>query len=334
MPIDPRPCGSTATLRVGCSRYRRAQSSIRLFQAALVAWLLSALAGVPARAAQPGGLLFSAPQRDEARQAIPFDELTNEVQEKLGRVVGRPSIFRRLPAQVIDCDPDLYVFLVRYPEITVNIWQLLDITKVQLKRTGPYSFEAADGAGTVSKVDLVYGRPDLHVFYAEGYYEGPLFRHRLDGSSVLLLRSNFTQRDGRVFVTCQLDTFIQLENGGLEVLAKTLQPVMGKTADYNFVETVKFVSQISAAAERNAPGMERLANRLNNVDPAVRESFIKHTLVVNQRALLRQNVQATPSLLEPRTATPATALQPVSPYPAEFQPRPDAPTAATPTQRR
>lgn len=252
---------------------------------------------------QTGDLAGSPQMRAEALRAIPFDEMTEANQARLMAVAGKPAVYRRMPVQVIGCDPDLHVFLIRYPEVIVNIWQLMDITKVQLKRTGPFSFEAADGAGTVTRVELIYGRPDLHVFYASGYYEGPLFRNRIEGDCVLLLRSSFAKRDDRVYVTNSLDVFLRMDRVGADILLKTLHPLMGKAADYNFVETAKFIGQVSQASENNGPGMERLASRLTNVDPNVRETFSRFAGVAYQRSLLRQNAQTS----QPQSPAAASA---------------------------
>ena len=93
----------------------------------------------------------------------------------------QPTIYRRMPIEVVPCDPELYVFLVRYPEIVVNMWQLMGVTKVKITRTGPYAYDTQDGAGTVSQVELVYGTREKHLFLAEGHYEGPLLAAARDG---------------------------------------------------------------------------------------------------------------------------------------------------------
>lgn len=228
-----------------------------------------------------------AAQMDSLR-SIPFDKLSEDVQVKLWDVVSKPSIFRRMPVQVVDCDPDLYVFLVRYPEVVVNMWQLMGITKATVHRTGARQFDACDGAGTVTKVELVYGTSDTHVMYAEGTYEGPLLKQRVEGKCVLVLASGFSKQENeRARVTHQLDIFFQVGHPGAELLAKTLHPLIGRAADHNFAESSAFLGLISQAAERNGPGMEQFAARLNNVSPEIRERFANLAASVNHRAVLR-----------------------------------------------
>ena len=257
--------------------------------AASMPLLLVLAAGAAAVCAEPpDGLMFDPVARAQAAAAIPFDRLSEESRGKLQRVVSQPSIYRRLPVTVIEVDPDLYLFLIRYPEVVVNMWELMGVTKAQVQRTGDFTFDATDGAGTTSHVELVYGDRKVHVLYADGAYEGPLFRRLIRGRCVLVLHSDYHQTmDQRVYVTNQLDMFVQFDNIGAELLAKTLHPLVGKTADHNFVESLRFLGQVSLAAETKTSKVQQLAERLTKIDPAVRGEFTRVTALVGQRAAAR-----------------------------------------------
>jgi hypothetical protein len=230
--------------------------------------------------------------RQEAVAAIPFDSLTEEARGKLWSVVSDPSIYRRLPATVIDTDPELYLFLIRHPEVVVNIWDLMGVTKVSMQRTGDYTFDASDGSGTESRVELVYGDRETHVYYAEGAYEGALFRNLIRGRCVLVLHSEYyTTIDHRVYATNRLDMFVQLDNVGAELLAKTLHPLVGKSADHNFVESTRFLGQVSRASEAKGTKMQQLAERLTKIQPEVRAEFSDILAQVSSRAAIREDVQ-------------------------------------------
>ena len=53
--------------------------------------------------------------------------MTAESRRKLMMVCERPTLFRRLPQQSIACDAGLHLFLIRNPEVVVNIWQLMGV---------------------------------------------------------------------------------------------------------------------------------------------------------------------------------------------------------------
>lgn len=325
------PCADSALVqnRPSSTRYSTRTRSI-LWGSVFAVVCMTFGASVAQAAASPLlSVSTTAQNRNESIKAIPFDQMGEQVKARVWRVVSKPSIYRRLPTQTIDCDPDLYVFLVRYPEVLVNIWQLMGVTKVQMKRTGPFSFDASDGVGTTTKVELVYGRPDLHVYYANGFYEGPLLHNRITGRCVIVLRSAYAKQGDRLLVTVKLDTFVDLDNIGAEIFAKTLHPLIGKTADFNFTETARFMGQVSQASETNGPGMERLAAKLSNVDPAVRQSFAQYTDVVYQRAVLRRAARA------PLPASAATYTAPSGvAQPSAAAAEPVIPRRRTPIFRR
>ena len=226
--------------------------------------------------------------RDEAKQAIPLDKLNDETQQKILAVVERPSIYRRMPQKVIACDSGLYLFLLRNPEVVLNIWQLMGVSGMSAQRTGAYSWKGNDGAGTLCNVELAYGTSELHLAYGEGFYEGPLFKRRINGRCVVMLRSEFRQgEDAREYVSSLLDIFVAIDNAGADLVAKTLYPLVGKTADTNFAETTKFLSKVSQTAEVNGAGMQKLAGKLTACDAQIRDQFVQVSAAVQQKAIVR-----------------------------------------------
>jgi hypothetical protein len=184
--------------------------------------------------------------------------------------------------------------MIRNPEVIVNIWELMGISQMVAERVGPYAWKGNDGQGTQSQVELVYGTDELHLLYGEGFYEGPLLKRKVAGRCVLLLRSGYGMAaNARAQVSNRLDVFLAIDNVGAELIAKTLQPLVGSTADTNFTESAKFFSKLSQTAENNPEGMPRLANKLNRCDANVREGFATVASTVTQRVAERTsaNVQ-------------------------------------------
>jgi hypothetical protein len=250
---------------------------------------LAACASRSVQAATPGKASNSRADREDALAKIPLKKLKPEVRAKLSAVLDKPTIFRRLPEKTINCDPDMYLFLVRSPEVVVNIWELMGVTNVKLKRVGDFKFECSDGAGTDGTVELIYGTQNMHILYTEATYEGSLTGHKLNGRGVLLLRSEYRKDEvGRMLVDNQLDVFLQLDHVAAEIVARTLQPILGKAADVNFTESATFVGRVSQAAEANGPGMQRLAAKLKNVAPEIRSQFSEISGLVSERATARE----------------------------------------------
>ena len=250
-----------------------------------IALLLVTLVAPTLRAADAYQATSSRAARREALEAIPLAELSDTNRKLVLEVVNNTTIFRRMPTTVVDCDPRMFHFLVRHPEVIVDIWDVLGISKVTLDRTGENTFRASDGQGTLGKVTMLHDAYDRQLIYAEGAYEGPLFRRPVRAKCVLLLRSgSLRETNGRYYVTARLDAFIQLERVGVELLAKTFQPLVGRAADYNFTETMAFIGSLSRTAELKPRGVEHLAGKLTDIQPEVRRRFVAVSRAVSERA--------------------------------------------------
>jgi hypothetical protein len=68
-----------------------------------------------------------------------------------------------------------------------------------------------------------------------------------------------------------------MENLGLDLIARTFQPIINKSADMNFAETAGFVSTVSRTSEVKPDGMAKLGQKLTNVAPETRQQFVQLT---------------------------------------------------------
>lgn len=249
-------------------------------------WLFASSLCVRVTAAEdPTKASTSAAARADATKGIPLDQLDEKSRATVSDILKKAGIFRRMPVSVVDCDPNLYLFLVRNPEVVVNIWQVMKVTTVSAERVKPGVYKATDGAGTACNIQFVHSSPDTHVILADGAYSGPLFLRPVKCRCVIVLKSAYVKEtDGRIHVTSRMDTFIDLDSAGLELFAKTVQPLVGKAADHNFTETAAFFGTLCRAAERNPAGVERLSAKLTKLDPKVRDEFLKRTAAVAEVA--------------------------------------------------
>lgn len=248
----------------------------------IVAVAICALAAT-ARAADRGAAgepTSSRAARDEAVRAIPWRGMSADDRRRAQLVIKNSSLYRRLPTRVIDCDPDLFNFLLQHPEVVIDVWRVMGISQVALERLPNGSYRGTDGAGTTGTVRFLYSQwgpeaQNLAVIYADGRYEGKPFLAPLKAESIVLLRSSAVREaNGRHFVTVRVDSFIRLEQVGVELLAKTVQPWISQTADRNLIETLSFVSNFSRTAEKNPQGMQRLATRLASLDEPTRNELV------------------------------------------------------------
>jgi len=262
--------------------------------------------------------------RDSAIQSIPLDKLTTDGRAKVSWVLANTSVFRRLPVRIVQCDPDLYLFLVQHPDVVVGIWEVLGVSCLSLQQAGPDSYQVADEIGTTGVIQFLYRSQEMNVVYVDGTYKGTVFNQQIRGRGVIILKSGYVREgDGRYYITSRLDAFMNVEPGGVEFLTKTFQPIVGKIADNNFTQTAGFVGSLSRTAEVNNPGMQRLAKKLSKVQPEVRQRFAQLSDHVAQRAAGAQRAggppeqdlaaaqsKAAPRVAQRPTEGPSSAITP------------------------
>ncbi len=228
-------------------------------------------------------------QRKQAVARIPYDRIDPAVARKVADVVQSAAIYRQLPVTTIQSDPDLYLTLLRYPEIIISTWQLMGVTQMDARRVAPFTLNSSDGAGTTTQAELIYGDPHLNIYYAEGEYEGPMLFRKVTGKCVIVVESRYVLGPGgQPTVTSRMNVFLQIDNLAASLIAKTIHPLVGTTADHNFVETMKFAEKLSETTGRNGPGVQRMAERLNGIQPDVRQRFVDVAGIAWQRNQQRQ----------------------------------------------
>jgi hypothetical protein len=282
-----RICGSTAVAREQLALESFMRFSILFLSA--IALTLAALSSGRVSMAASTDATSSTEAREDATRRIPWSRLPEAQRRDVELVVKNATIYRRLPTRVVDCDPDLFSFLLRRPDVIVDVWKLMGISRVSLDRVSDQAFRGNDGAGTTGNVGYVVAdwgadARNLAVIYADGAYDGKPFLTPLRAQTVALLQSGAVQEtDGRRYVTVRVDSFVHIDKLGVELVAKTVQPWITKTADENFNETVDFLSTFSRTAERNPQGMRRMAGRLQGLDEPTRGELVRLCFQTSQR---------------------------------------------------
>ena len=174
-------------------------------------------------------------------QSIPLDKLDAESREKVNSALANVSIYRRLPLRVVNCDPDLYLFLVRHPDVVVNIWEILGVSQLQLRQADIDTFRIVEAEGTSATLEFLYHSREMQIVYGKWTYTGPLLARKITGTCLAVLKTGYAKdTGGKYYITSRLDGFLSIDSGGAEILARTLQPLVVKNIDNNFIQTSPF----------------------------------------------------------------------------------------------
>ena len=241
-----------------------------------------AVAGAAAGTADPSRADVGSSGRESRRRAIDaiqLDRLPEAQRRAVDGCLRKATLYRRLPVETIVCDADLLDFALEKPETIVDIWRVLGISRLALDPTGPGQWRLSDGYGTVGVLRLVHherqGRGGLLLFHGRGAYTGPLSPKNLTGTCVILVRHApaMPAADGRERQMMQIDSFLDVDGVGLEIVTRTLQPLIVRSAAANLHEICLFMSTLSASARTNPEGVAQLAGRLGRTAPADQQAL-------------------------------------------------------------
>jgi hypothetical protein len=218
--------------------------------------------------------------RKRAEDAVPLARMGAEERAIAEQAIARTTLYRRLPAASVACDAALIDFVLQKPEALVDVWRVLGISRLALDPTGPARWRLSDGYGTVGTVRLLHqerhDRGGLYVFHGRGAYEGSLAPRQLTGSCLVVVRHTTgpLPAGGRSRQTVHIDAFLDVDGLGLEIVTRTLQPLIVRSAATNLHEISLFMTQFAAAAARNPAAVARIAERMTRTDPADRRRLV------------------------------------------------------------
>lgn len=189
------------------------------------------------------------------------------------------TLYRRLPAETIACERSLVEFVLEKPETLVDVWRVLGISRVALDPTGEAAWRLSDGYGTTGTVRLLHHdrgpRESLLVYHGQGGYEGPLSPRALTGSCLIVVRHRgVVGAGGEPACRIEFEAFLDVDGLGLEIVTRSLQPLIVRSAAANVHEISLFVGQFARAAARNPAAVARLADRMPRTAAADRRRLV------------------------------------------------------------
>jgi hypothetical protein len=217
--------------------------------------------------------------RRRAIDALPLERMPASSRAAVEKALRTTTLYRHLPLETFPCDAALLDFALEHPEAIVDIWRVLGISRLTLDPAGPEQWRLADGYGTTGAIRLLHrdrqGGGGRLVFHGRGAYAGPLSPKPLTGSCLLLVRYRPADAgaDGHARQTVEIDAFLDVDGMGLEIVTRSLQPLIVRSAASNLHEICVFMETLSDAAANNPAGIARLASRLTRTDPEDRRSL-------------------------------------------------------------
>jgi len=199
-------------------------------------------------------------------EGLPAHRMNAEDRGLIEHFKRSTTLHRRMPVETIHCSNALLEFVLTKPETLVDVWRVLGISRVSLDPMGPGRWRLEDGYGTDGTVRLMLQEKSptgtTMIFHGRGGYSGPMAPKPLTGSCLIVVRHQEAVVAGRTAQHLEVEAFLDVDGLGLEIVTRTLQPLIARSAATNVHEICLFVDQLAHAAIRNPSGMAVLAEQL------------------------------------------------------------------------
>ncbi len=214
--------------------------------------------------------------RKQAVAELPMDRLSPDAQHKSQALLKNLGMFRRLPTISFECDPEVYDYFLKNPDVAVSTWRAMDISQFQLQETRPNHYRADAGDGSVGDVELFLQTPTETLIHCDGAFKSPLLPKPIVARSLMRLHTTFTkEQDGRIIGTHSGDVFVEFPSPTVEAVAKVIAPVSHNIADRNFKQMTLFVHLMSQAMARHPGWIEQIGTKLDGIPPQKRLQFME-----------------------------------------------------------
>ena len=213
--------------------------------------------------------------RKQAIAELFLDRLNPEGQRKSQALIKNMGMFRRLPTISFECDPDVYRYFVKNPDVAVSTWRAMDISQFQLQESGLNQYRADAGDGSVGNVELLLQSPTETLIHCDGAFKSPLLPKPIVARSLMRLQTTFAKdNDGRIIGTHSGDVFVEFPSHAVEAVAKVIAPVSHNIADRNFKQMTLFVHLMSQAMAKRPDWIEVVGNKLDGIPKQKQQEFL------------------------------------------------------------
>lgn len=226
------------------------------------AWLISLLFASPASA---GGIFRKA---DPAQSvSIPWNELNEQVTAIAKKMMEKPTLVARGPAEQFVCMPEQYYWLLDHPDRAVIAWRRLGAKCVSIDRREGGKFAYVDDTGSDVTWETIHQSPKGRIWFAEGKVKASAVLPVVPIKAMIILHHNDAKAaDGTTIVNHQADIVIHTDSKVAATATKLMGQSAPKLAEQGLGQLQLFFAALSCYLERHPDRVESLF-RPETVEP-------------------------------------------------------------------
>lgn len=250
----------------------------------------------------PSARAGSGTKPTDPAQVVPIDSIAPEHREKVSEVIRDHTLHRKGAPETFPCNPQVYLYLLNEPALTLALWKDLSDSRVRLHQIGPNRYEGSDGAGASAVWEFVHRSPKLHVLLCNLTYVSPRGAAKLEARIVLLVHTGYYREvNGDPWVQHDVEAFVKIDSKGWKAVARTIRPVIENLLEDQVREAGWFVSLMGRLVAMYPSWACQVTTNQNDVAPDTRQKFREIVVQTRRsgassgRPSLAENVPPNPS---------------------------------------
>jgi hypothetical protein len=193
---------------------------------------------------------------------VPIEELSPDVRSKALRVLERPTLHARGPAESFNCQPEVYHWLVDHPDQAVVLWRALGArcTSIDAEAEGAYRWHDPQ-AGEIHWHTIV-NTPQQHIWYAEGRVRASAVLPASSVQAIVVLQyAEGTDEEGHPAMRHQMDLMVHTDSRALALAARLFGDSVPHAAEQYIGQMEMFFGGLAWYLDHNPRKAQALYDR-------------------------------------------------------------------------
>jgi hypothetical protein len=216
--------------------------------------------------------------RPSASAAVAFpatrlavEDLPPEVREPVRKVMERPTLSARGPAETFHCRPAMYRWLLDHPDQAVRLWTRLGAQCPEIRREGPARFSWHDPQVGDLHWETVIQTSHQRVWYAEGRVRpAPWLPASAVRAVVVLHFADGADGEGRAAIRHQMDLVLHTDSRALALAARLFGASAPRLAEQYIGQMETFFGGLAWYLSENPDRAQSLFDQLRGSHPSPR----------------------------------------------------------------
>jgi hypothetical protein len=212
----------------------------------------TAASAATAQSPEPRGPEHSSTTDAFPMPRVPVEELPAAVRTKVLRVLERPTLHARGPAETFNCQPEVYHWLVNHPDQVVRLWRALGArcTSIEVEAEGTYRWHDPQ-AGEIHWYTIV-DTPQQHIWYAEGRVRATAVLPASSVQAVVVLQcAEGTDEAGHSAIRHQIDLMVHTDSRALSFAARLFGDSVPRAAEQYIGQMEMFFGGLAWYLQQN-----------------------------------------------------------------------------------